>query len=260
MQGKRGGDRPADLFDYIYDIMALIDFDPAKSARNERERGIAFERFADMDFETAIAIEDTRKDLRGKTTARARHDRRQASCGGDYAPRGGDPGHQPAEGEQERGTRVCEITPAVLTPRTLSGRPKRFRRHDRSWRSCRRRRSTPCGAIAASAVPRSAPRRSSSACASIAMLWLRTERPAPDGRSERARLCVHMRGRPGSRPSAPPLDVERWQRPVVKIAERPHADRCRTSNRLSPATPTRPVLGQFRPYPRRFTTSERRPA
>jgi uncharacterized DUF497 family protein len=42
--------------------MALIDFDPAKSARNERERGIAFERFADMDFETAIAIEDTRKD------------------------------------------------------------------------------------------------------------------------------------------------------------------------------------------------------
>jgi uncharacterized DUF497 family protein len=42
--------------------MALIDFDPLKSATNERERGIAFERFADMDFETAIAIEDTRKD------------------------------------------------------------------------------------------------------------------------------------------------------------------------------------------------------
>jgi uncharacterized DUF497 family protein len=42
--------------------MALIDFDPAKSARNQRERGIAFERFADMDFETAIAVEDTRKD------------------------------------------------------------------------------------------------------------------------------------------------------------------------------------------------------
>lgn len=42
--------------------MTLIDFDPAKSARNERERGIAFARFADMDFETAIAIEDSRKD------------------------------------------------------------------------------------------------------------------------------------------------------------------------------------------------------
>ena len=42
--------------------MTVIDFDPTKSARNERERGIAFERFGDMDFETAIAIEDTRKD------------------------------------------------------------------------------------------------------------------------------------------------------------------------------------------------------
>ena len=42
--------------------MSLFDFDPEKSARNERERGIAFERIADMDFETAIAIEDTRKD------------------------------------------------------------------------------------------------------------------------------------------------------------------------------------------------------
>ena len=42
--------------------MSLFDFDPAKSTRNERERGITFERIADMDFETAIAIEDTRKD------------------------------------------------------------------------------------------------------------------------------------------------------------------------------------------------------
>ena len=42
--------------------MSLFDFDPEKSARNERERGITFERIVDMDFEKAIAIEDTRKD------------------------------------------------------------------------------------------------------------------------------------------------------------------------------------------------------
>ena len=42
--------------------MALIVFDAAKSARNERDRGIAFERFTDMDFETAISTEDTRRD------------------------------------------------------------------------------------------------------------------------------------------------------------------------------------------------------
>ena len=42
--------------------MLLIDFDPAKSARNEHERGIAFGRFVEMDFDTAIAIEDARQD------------------------------------------------------------------------------------------------------------------------------------------------------------------------------------------------------
>ena len=42
--------------------MALIDFDPAKSAKNQRDRGIGFERFADMNLETAISVEDARKD------------------------------------------------------------------------------------------------------------------------------------------------------------------------------------------------------
>ena len=40
----------------------LLEFDPAKSAQNVRERGIGFERLADMDFETAISVEDTRRD------------------------------------------------------------------------------------------------------------------------------------------------------------------------------------------------------
>ena len=42
--------------------MAFIEFDPAKSAKNRRERGIGFERIADMDLETAISVEDARKD------------------------------------------------------------------------------------------------------------------------------------------------------------------------------------------------------
>jgi len=37
-----------------------LEFDPAKNARNIRERGISFERFADMDLNTAIAVEDAR--------------------------------------------------------------------------------------------------------------------------------------------------------------------------------------------------------
>ena len=42
--------------------MTFIEFDPAKSAKNRRERGIGFERFAEMDLDTAVSVEDTRKD------------------------------------------------------------------------------------------------------------------------------------------------------------------------------------------------------
>jgi uncharacterized DUF497 family protein len=40
----------------------LLEFDKAKNARNIRERGISFERFADMDLETAVTVEDARTD------------------------------------------------------------------------------------------------------------------------------------------------------------------------------------------------------
>jgi uncharacterized DUF497 family protein len=50
------------MFNRIYDIMTSIEFDIAKSEKNLRERGVAFERFADMDLESAISVEDTRSD------------------------------------------------------------------------------------------------------------------------------------------------------------------------------------------------------
>ena len=40
----------------------MLEFDEAKSARNLRERGIGFERFAEMTLETALALEDMRAD------------------------------------------------------------------------------------------------------------------------------------------------------------------------------------------------------
>lgn len=42
--------------------MSFIECDAAKNAKNIRTRGIAFERFADMEFDTAISVEDTRED------------------------------------------------------------------------------------------------------------------------------------------------------------------------------------------------------
>jgi uncharacterized protein len=39
-----------------------ITFDPAKNARNIAERGLSFERVVDLDWDTAVIIEDTRRD------------------------------------------------------------------------------------------------------------------------------------------------------------------------------------------------------
>jgi uncharacterized DUF497 family protein len=39
-----------------------LSYDPAKSQRNERERGLSFERVRDFDFETAKFWEDDRQD------------------------------------------------------------------------------------------------------------------------------------------------------------------------------------------------------
>lgn len=39
-----------------------IEFDPAKSAKNVRERGLAFDLVADFDFDTALVGRDGRED------------------------------------------------------------------------------------------------------------------------------------------------------------------------------------------------------
>ena len=39
-----------------------ITFDPAKNARNTDERGLSFERVADLEWNTAVIAEDTRCD------------------------------------------------------------------------------------------------------------------------------------------------------------------------------------------------------
>jgi uncharacterized DUF497 family protein len=39
-----------------------MTFDPAKNDRNITERGLSFDRVADLEWETALAREDTRKD------------------------------------------------------------------------------------------------------------------------------------------------------------------------------------------------------
>jgi len=45
-----------------YDLRVKIEYDPAKNERNIRERGLSFERVREFDFETAVIIEDRRRD------------------------------------------------------------------------------------------------------------------------------------------------------------------------------------------------------
>lgn len=39
-----------------------VTFDPEKNARNIAERGLSFERVAELDWDTAVLVEDTRRD------------------------------------------------------------------------------------------------------------------------------------------------------------------------------------------------------
>jgi hypothetical protein len=66
-----------------------ITFDPAKNARNIAERGLSFERVADLDWDTAVITEDTRRDY-GEPRLRvmARLDGRL--CAAVMTPRGED--------------------------------------------------------------------------------------------------------------------------------------------------------------------------
>ena len=62
----------ASIFCCSYYLLA-VTFDPDKDARNIAERGLSFERVADLDWDTAVIIVDTRRDygeLRMRVMAR----------------------------------------------------------------------------------------------------------------------------------------------------------------------------------------------
>ena len=50
--------------------MMRITFDPAKNERNIAERGLSFELASELEWDTALAVEDTRRGLRRDAPAR----------------------------------------------------------------------------------------------------------------------------------------------------------------------------------------------
>ena len=101
--------------------MLLLEFDPTKNAENVRQRGISFERFAEMDFETAISIEDTRKDY-GERRLRVLGTIDSLPHAAVITPRGDKIRViSLRRANRARGTSLCERTPVVLMRRILSG-------------------------------------------------------------------------------------------------------------------------------------------
>ncbi|MCM1512910.1 MAG: BrnT family toxin [Oxalobacter formigenes] len=62
-------------------IIIKITFDPKKNQKNIEERGLSFERVTEIDFQTAVFREDTRKDY-GETRIRLLGKIAESSCSG----------------------------------------------------------------------------------------------------------------------------------------------------------------------------------
>lgn len=59
---KKSGETLDKVFIVHTICVVKISFDPLKNERNIRERGLAFERVSDFDFESALVQIDTRND------------------------------------------------------------------------------------------------------------------------------------------------------------------------------------------------------
>jgi len=66
-----------------------VTFDPEKNARNIAERGLSFERVAELEWDTAVIAEDTRRDFGRTALARDGAPRWPSTCGGGDASRRG---------------------------------------------------------------------------------------------------------------------------------------------------------------------------
>ena len=80
-----------------------IEFDPAKSEKNGRERGLPFTLVAEFDWETAIYEEDTRKRYPERRMVAVEYFGRATSFSLLFAHRGRSANHQFSEGQHAGG-------------------------------------------------------------------------------------------------------------------------------------------------------------
>src|ERR1700730_6464834 len=115
-----------------------VTFDPEKNARNITERGLSFERVADLDWETAVIAEDTRRDYgEPRLLVMARLDGRLH--GGRDASLRGFARHQLSQGKQTRGKTLWQKRRKVTGPRARMTTTPSGRRRISPGRGQRRR-------------------------------------------------------------------------------------------------------------------------
>jgi len=85
-----------------------ISFDSTKDARNLRERGLSFERVAEVDFNTALVFPDTRKEYGEIRYIALCYLDSSAACVVFHRDRDGYPGDQFPQGKRERGEKTWQ--------------------------------------------------------------------------------------------------------------------------------------------------------
>ena len=87
-----------------------VSYDPEKSARNEAERGLAFDLAEAFDWSTALIVEDTRKDYEEPRFQALGMIGRALAHVGLHAAQGWGACHQPAPCEPTRKDAPCRAS------------------------------------------------------------------------------------------------------------------------------------------------------
>ena len=85
-----------------------FEFDPVKSAKNAKERGLPFDLAAELEWRKAVISIDDRFMYGEERRIAFARDARAALHGLLRASRTGPPDHQFQEGQQTRGTTLCQ--------------------------------------------------------------------------------------------------------------------------------------------------------
>src|ERR1700730_1872151 len=173
-----------------------VTFDPEKNARNITERGLSFERVAELEWDTAVIAEDARRDYgEPRLLVMARLDARLPAT--VVTPRGEDLDVISFQGKQTRGKKAWQKRRRMTGPRaptrTIPNGRRKISPGRGPLRTCCRHLSAKgrprSGCAAAVAGRRRRTERSTRRCGSTRTCWRHSGRRGAAGRRARNTSC-----------------------------------------------------------------------